>query len=84
MCPKDTFPLGALQAPCSVACGGVIDFFRSLDFSRALKKYSQGSNINNMNQELRSQIAFTFPDIELQRKWYVFLRINIENRYGNM
>lgn len=43
-------------------------FFRSLDFRKQLEKYSQGSNINNVNQELLSQIEFTFPDIELQRK----------------
>lgn len=43
-------------------------YFRSLDFRKELEKYSQGSNINNVNQELLSQIDFTFPDIELQRK----------------
>lgn len=43
-------------------------FFRSLDFRKQLEKYSQGSNINNVNQELLSQIDFKFPDIELQRK----------------
>lgn len=43
-------------------------FFRSLDFRKQLEKYSQGSNINNVNQELLSQIDFTFPNIELQRK----------------
>ncbi len=43
-------------------------FFRSLDFRKQLEKYSQGSNINNVNQELLSQIDFTFPDIELQKK----------------
>lgn len=43
-------------------------FFRSLNFRKQLEKYSQGSNINNVNQELLSQIDFTFPNIELQRK----------------
>lgn len=43
-------------------------YFRSLDFRKELEKYSQGSNINNVNQELLSQIDFKFPDIELQRK----------------
>ena len=43
-------------------------YFRSLDFRKELEKYSQGSNINNVNQELLSQIDFTFPDIKLQRK----------------
>lgn len=43
-------------------------FFRSSDFRKQLEKYSRGSNINNMNQELLSQINFIFPDIELQRK----------------
>ena len=43
-------------------------YFRSLDFRKELEKNSQGSNINNVNQELLSQIDFTFPDIELQRK----------------
>ena len=43
-------------------------YFRSLDFRKELEKHSQGSNINNVNQELLSQIDFTFPDIELQRK----------------
>lgn len=43
-------------------------FFRSLNFRKQLEKSSQGSNINNVNQELLSQIDFTFPNIELQRK----------------
>lgn len=43
-------------------------FFRSFDFRKQLEKNSQGSNINNVNQELLSQIDFTFPNIELQRK----------------
>lgn len=43
-------------------------YFRSLDFRKELEKHSQGSNINNVNQELLSQIDFTFPNIELQRK----------------
>lgn len=43
-------------------------FFRSFDFRKQLEKNSQGSNINNVNQELLSQINVTFPDIELQRK----------------
>lgn len=43
-------------------------FFRSSDFRKQLEKNSQGSNINNVNQELLSQVDFTFPDIESQRK----------------
>ena len=46
----------------------ILYFFKSLDFRKQLEKNSQGSNINNVNQELLSQIDFTFPDIELQRK----------------
>lgn len=48
-------------------------FFRSPDFRKQLEKYSRGSNINNMNQELLSQIDFVFPDRELQREVVCFL-----------
>lgn len=43
-------------------------FFRSLYFREQLKKYSQGSNINNINQVLLSQITITVPSIEIQKR----------------
>ena len=43
-------------------------FFRSPYFREQLKKYSQGSNINNINQVLLSQIQITVPSIEIQEK----------------
>ena len=43
-------------------------FFRSPYFREQLKKYSQGSNINNINQVLLSQISITVPSIEIQKK----------------
>lgn len=43
-------------------------FFRSPYFREQLKKYSQGSNINNINQVLLSQISITVPSIEIQEK----------------
>ena len=43
-------------------------FFRSPYFREQLKKYSQGSNINNINQALLSQIQITVPSIEIQEK----------------
>lgn len=42
-------------------------FFRSPYFREQLKKYSQGSNINNINQVLLSQISITVPSIEIQK-----------------
>lgn len=48
-------------------------FFRSPDFRKQLEKYSRGSSINNMNQELLSQIGFVFPDIESQKRVVHFL-----------
>ncbi|MDU4779392.1 MAG: restriction endonuclease subunit S [Streptococcus parasanguinis] len=43
-------------------------FFRSPYFRKQLKKYSQGSNINNINQVLLSQISITVPSIEIQKR----------------
>lgn len=43
-------------------------FFRSPYFREQLKKYSQGSNINNINQVLLSQISITLPSIEIQKR----------------
>ena len=43
-------------------------FFRSPYFREQLKKYSQGSNINNINQVLLSQISIIVPSIEIQKK----------------
>ena len=34
-------------------------YFRSLDFRKQLEKYSQGSNISNLNQDLLSSLQFT-------------------------
>ena len=54
-------------------------FFRSPDFRKQLEKLSRGSNINNMNQEILSQINFVFPDIKLQKE-IVFLLENKCNK----
>ena len=43
-------------------------FFRSPYFREQLKKYSQGSNINNINQVLLSQISIIVPSIEIQKR----------------
>ena len=43
-------------------------FFRSPYFREQLKKYSQGSNINNINQVLLSQISITVPSMEIQKR----------------
>ena len=43
-------------------------FFRSYYFRKQLEKYSRGSNINNMNQELLSQFKITFPKFEEQQQ----------------
>lgn len=43
-------------------------FFRSPYFREQLKKYSQGSNINNINQVLLSKISITVPSIEIQKR----------------
>lgn len=48
-------------------------FFRSPDFRKKLEKLSRGSNINNVNQELLSQIDFVFPDIESQKGIVILL-----------
>ncbi len=41
-------------------------YFRSPDFRKQLEKYSQGSNISNMNQDLLSRMSFTIPSMEYQ------------------
>ena len=41
-------------------------FFRSPYFRKQLEKYSQGSNISNINQELLSQISIIIPPVEVQ------------------
>ena len=41
-------------------------YFRSPNFRKQLEKYSQGSNISNMNQDLLSRMSFTIPSMEYQ------------------
>lgn len=41
-------------------------YFRSPDFRKQLEKYSQGSNISNMNQDLLSRMSFTIPSMKYQ------------------
>lgn len=41
-------------------------FFRSPYFRKQLEKYSQGSNINNINQVLLSQIQIIIPSMKVQ------------------
>lgn len=41
-------------------------FFRSPYFRKQLEKYSQGSNITNINQTLLSQISIIIPPVEVQ------------------
>lgn len=48
-------------------------YFRSYGFRKQLEKYSQGSNINNLNQELLSNMMFTIPSLEYQRNMIVNL-----------
>lgn len=43
-------------------------FFRSPYFRKQLEKYSQGSNISNINQDLLSQISITIPSMDVQLK----------------
>lgn len=43
-------------------------YFRSLDFRKQLEKYSQGSNISNLNQDLLSSIQFTIPSKDYQKR----------------
>lgn len=43
-------------------------FFRSLDFRKQLEKYSQGSNISNLNQDLLSSLQFTIPSKDYQKR----------------
>lgn len=42
-------------------------YFRSFDFRKQLEKYSQGSNISNLNQELLSSLQFTIPSMDYQK-----------------
>jgi len=51
-------------------------FFRSPYFRKQLEKYSRGSNINNMNQELLSQIEITFPSLGEQSR----IVLSLENK----
>ena len=41
-------------------------FFRSPYFRKQLEKYSQGSNISNINQVLLSQISIIIPPVQVQ------------------
>lgn len=41
-------------------------FFHSPNFRKQLEKYSQGSNIRNINQELLSQISIAVPQMDVQ------------------
>ena len=43
-------------------------YFRSLDFRKQLEKYSQGSNISNLNQDLLSSLQFTIPSKVYQKR----------------
>lgn len=43
-------------------------FFRSPYFRKQLEKYSQGSNITNINQVLLSQISIIIPPMEVQNE----------------
>lgn len=43
-------------------------FFRTPYFRKQLEKYSYGSNISNMNQDLLSQISITFPPKDMQER----------------
>lgn len=43
-------------------------YFRSLDFRKQLEKYSQGSNISNLNQDLLSSLQFTIPYKDYQKR----------------
>lgn len=43
-------------------------YFRSLDFRKQLEKYSQGSNISNLNQDLLSSLQFTIPSKDYQKR----------------
>ena len=43
-------------------------YFRSLDFRKQLEKYSQGSNIRNLNQDLLSSLQFTIPSKDYQKR----------------
>lgn len=43
-------------------------YFRSLDFRKQLGKYSQGSNIRNLNQDLLSSLQFTIPSKDYQKR----------------
>lgn len=55
-------------------CPDIIDskfllyYFRSLDFRKQLEKYSQGSNISNLNQDLLSSLQFTIPSKDYQKR----------------
>ena len=43
-------------------------YFRSLDFRKQLEKYSLGSNISNLNQDLLSSLQFTIPSKDYQKR----------------
>ncbi|MBD9292471.1 MAG: restriction endonuclease subunit S [Coprococcus eutactus] len=43
-------------------------YFRSLNFRKQLEKYSQGSNISNLNQDLLSSLQFTIPSKDYQKR----------------
>lgn len=47
--------------------------FRSNNFRQTLNRDSRGSNINNLNQELLSQLTVEFPSIEEQKNIIAYL-----------
>lgn len=52
----------------------ILFYFRSSKFRKEIEKNSQGSNINNLNQELLSHISFVIPDLQYQKKMVVKLK----------
>lgn len=54
-------------------------YFRSPKFRKEIEKNSQGSNINNLNQELLSHISFVIPDLQYQREKVAELKQKIKS-----
>ena len=53
-------------------------YFRSAHFRKVLEKYSQGSNINNVNQDLLSGMPFVIPSMNYQKKGVAEIRVLAE------
>lgn len=53
----------------------LIELFQNTEFKESLKKDSRGANINNINQQMLSNLQIILPPIELQNKFAEYVKL---------